>query len=514
MSTISSLPDDPKLLREAALRLEQELRARDEALQAEKARAAFFEREYERLARATFGRRSERLVDEPEGQLSLLDASALPTTDAPERPTSEPRKGRRGGGHGRGGRKKLPAHIKRVEVTSTDPGPTTCACCGGPLHVVGADRSERLEYIPGHYLALVTVRTKRACQACPAEGIATQPAPPFGLQRSKYADGFVSRVLVDKYADNIPLRRQTRRFKRDGLDVPIANLCRIVTASAELLKHVVTVIGDELRAGSFLQGDGTGLPILDGPHNDRISGALWVYTDGEQAVFEATRTHEGRHAARFLDGFEGVFLPDGASTYNAACAPEGIERAGCWAHARRKFFDARNAHPQAFVALQQIKGLFLMEREAWQLDAEGRHRLRQERAVPWLASFRAWVDAELPRAEPRGAWHGALQYVVNQWDRLVVFAADPAVPIHNNTSERALRGPVTGRKNWLFAGSEGGAEAAAVHFTIVHCCMLAGVDPFAYLRDVLHRLPDATPARLKELTPRAWAARAVDEEPT
>lgn len=531
MSPNDCLPDDPDALRALARRLrvqleqretelrrrEAELRRKEEDLQSEQARARFFERELRKLERSMFGRRSERLPDEVPGQLSLLDPQALPALDPEPKPRdgtpAKPAPARKGGGgRGRGGRKCIPPHIERVEVTSTDDGPTTCACCGGDLHVIGEDRSERLEYVPGHFVALVTVRKKRACKACPSEGVVTQPAPPFGLQRSKFADGFVAKVLVDKYADNIPLRRQVKRFEREGLEVAIASLCRIAIGSAELLKHVVAVIADELRQGAFLQGDGTGLPILDGPRNDRIAGALWVYTDGEQAVFEASRTHEGRHAAAFLHGFEGVFLPDGASTYNEACRPETIARAGCWAHARRKFFDARHGHPRAFAALQKIKELFLLEREAWQLDAEGRHRLRRERAKPWLKDFKAWVDAELPAAEPRGAWHGALQYVVNQWDRLIVFVDEPAVPIHNNASERALRGPVTGRKNWLFAGSEGGADAAAVHFTIVHCCMLAGIDPFDYLRDVLHRLPDATPARLKQLTPRAWAARAPADE--
>lgn len=513
MSPITELPDDPKLLRAAALRLEAELGRLRETLTATEERSRFFEREYAKLARSAFGRRSERLDGEVEGQLLLLDPpdfdapAPRPDPASPDKPS--PRSRRRGRS---GGRKRLPPHIKRVEVSSSDPGPTTCVCCGESLTEIGQDRSERLEYVPGHYVALVSVRTKRACQACPGEGVVTQPAPPFGLQRSKYADGLVAKVLVDKYADNIPLRRQVKRFKREGVDVPIASLCRLVTASAELLKHVVTVIADELRDGPFLQGDDTGLPILDGPHNDRINGALWVYTDGDQAVFEASKTHEGRHAAIFLDGFEGVFLPDGASTYNEACRPEGIARAGCWAHARRKFFDARHTHPGAFIALRRIRELFLWERDAWQLDAEGRHRLRQERAGPWLVDFRAWVEEQLRSAEPRGAWHGALQYVINQWDRLVVFVDDANVPIHNNESERALRGPVTGRKNWLFAGSEGGAAAAAVHFTIVHCCMNAGVDPFDYLRDVLHRLPDATPSILLQLTPKAWAARVAAAE--
>jgi transposase len=502
MSMIEKIPDDPVLLREYARRLQAELRSQME-------RAELYKREYEKLAREAFGRRSERVDGQDEGQLVLFDRpdpETAPASANTDKPTRE-RKKRRGGG----GRSKLPPHLARIEVTSSDDGPTTCDCCGGHLVGIGEDRSERLERIPAQHKVLVVIRKKRACPKCPSAGVVTQPAPPFALARSKYADGFVAQVLVDKYADNIPLRRQVTRLKREQIDVPIANLCRVVTGSADLLKHVVGVMADELRRGPFLQGDGTGLPILDGPNNDRVSGALWVYTDGDQAVFEATKTHEGRHAAAFLEGFQGVFLPDGASTYNEATRAESIVRAGCWAHARRKFFEARHHHVHAFTALRKIRDLFLLEREVWQLDAEGRQRMRQERAVPWLRDFRDFIDAHLSDAEPRSAWHGALKYADNQWDRLTAFVDHSDVPIHNNASELALRGPVTGRKNWLFAGSEGGADAAAVHFSIMHSCMLAGVDPYAYLRDVLHRLPDATPTALRQLTPKAWAERARDD---
>ena len=503
MSPINELPDDPELLREAALQLQAQLRQQEAARRSAEERAALYKREYEKLAREVFGRRSERLDGQAAGQLILFGDPERKAVESPEASPRPRRKRTRGGG----GRSKLPSHLKRVEVTSSDDGPSTCTCCGGDLVEIGEDRSERLEKLPAQHQVLVVIRKKRACPKCPSEGVITQPAPPFGLARSKYADGFVAQVLVDKYADNIPLRRQAKRLKREKIDVPIANLCRIVTGSADLLKHVVKWMADDLRSGPFLQGDGTGFPILDGPKNDRIAGALWVYTDGVQAVFEATKTHEGRHAAAFLDGFEGVFLPDGASTYNEATRSDAVVRAGCWAHARRKFFDARDHHVHAFTALRKIRDLFLLEREVWQLDAEARHRMRADRAGPWLRDFRAFVDEHLPNAEPRSPWHAALKYVVNQWTRLTVFIDHPQVPIHNNASELALRGPVTGRKNWLFAGSEGGATAAAVHFSIMHSCMLAGVDPLAYLRDVLHRLPEATPTALRQLTPTAWAAR-------
>lgn len=504
---------DKEVFQIEILREKEALRAEIARLEAEMAaQRAQFLHEMALLARQIFGRRSERLVEENRAQLSLLSieeeqtlAAAQGKPESGPKPEASPVAPVRP--HTGGGRRTFPKHLKRISVQSTEKGPTDCPKCAQPMDIIGAETSERLEYIPGHFQVVVCERAKRACACCPEQGVFLQPAPPFGLDRSQYADGFVARVLVDKFADNLPLRRQERRFEREGIDVPIANLCRIVQASAGLLKHVVDAMADELRAGSFLQGDGTGLRILADAESPQSNGALWVYTDGDQAVFEATRTHEGLHPAGFLDGFQGVFLPDGAANYNAACAPPNIERAGCWAHVRRKFFDARGENPAAFHALRQIRDLFLIEREAWTLDAEGRNRLRQMRAKPWIASFREWLKKELETEAPSGGYFAALRYADNQWPRLLVFLDHPEVPIHNNTSERALRGPVTGRKNWLFAGSEGGAEAAAVHFSIVASCMLAGIDPFAYLRDVLHRLPDAKPSVVKQLTPRAWAQR-------
>jgi transposase len=506
VTSIHDLLDDPAVLKQLVVKARQEY-------DVERKRAAFFEREFQRLAQQIFGRRSERLVGESKAQIQLFDAGDGETTTAgadaseSDAPLRRKRKGG-GGGKGRGGRDELPAHLERIEVTSDDPGPTTCGNCGGALKVIGQDKTERLERIPAQFKVLVCVRNKYVCPCCPSEGVVTQPAPPFALERSKYADGFLAQVLTDKFADNIPLQRQVKRFGREGVDVPVSALSRIVGSTADLLKHVVAVIADELRAGPFLQGDATGMPILVGEGNAAHPGALWVYTDGEQAVFEATLSHERAHPARFLDGFEGVFLPDGASTFNAACEPDAVERAGCWAHARRKFFEARDGNPAAHEALVMIRDLFLVERDAWQVDAEQRQRMRDTRSRLIIGKLRTWVRDHLAEADPSSPFHKALSYTNNQWDRLVVFLNHPEVPIHNNTSERALRGPVTGRKNWLFAGSADGAESAATHFSIVTSCMMVGIDPFDYLRDVLHRLPDATPTVLRQLTPRAWAARA------
>lgn len=341
---MAALSDDPVLLRRIIARQQSELAAlraeraaqvaalEDRLAEVESDKADLLVRLQVALRRA-FGRRTERVsaaqqllfVDPKAAQAAVAEAE-----DGGELPPKPPKTRRKGGG----GRKAPPDHLQRIEITSEDPGPTTCACCGGELHVIGEERSERLEYIPAQMKVLVLVRTKRACRSCPAQGVVTQPAALFALDKSKAADGLLAKIITDKYADHIPLQRQVKRFAREaGVDLPVSTLCGWLKRTAGLLKHVVAVMTDELRAGPFLQSDPTGLPFLEGPKNAPKTGQLWGYTDGTQVVFEATPDGRQVHPAKLLAGFQGTLLTDGASVYNAAAAAEGVVRAGCWSHA-------------------------------------------------------------------------------------------------------------------------------------------------------------------------------------
>ena len=486
----------------------------------------------EGLERQLFGRKTERLCAPNENQMRLFDFGTdelSPEENANDDDESndsgdssnEQKKKRKKRGRKKGapGRQGFPAHFPRIDVTATDSGPTTCPCCDENLTHIGFDVSERLETIPAKFVVLRIKRAKRVCKNCPKQGVITQPAPPFSQERSKYADGLIALVLVDKFADHLPLRRQIKRFKRDGVHIPISNLCRMVQKSADLLKHVVKIMYQELLAGDFIQGDETGIPILHGRKNVPKKGVLWVYTNGDHAVFSVTRDKngvrpetflQGRYYSKPVDRFKGVFLPDGASVFNTACAIEDVIRAGCWFHARRKFFEARNDDPRGMVGLIEIRKLAMKERAAWLVSEAERAHIRNTFGREWTEKFKKWVDTELPKTVPKSRIHKALQYIQNQWEYLTAFLDHPNIPIHNNTSERSLRGPVVGRKNWMFAGSETGAEAAAIHYSIVTSCMMVGVDPREYLRDVLPRLPYATPKVLRMLTPKAWAERHRD----
>jgi transposase len=511
---MADLPDDPVLLRRiieeqkadlAALHAEQEaqIAALEDRLAKAQAEAHDLRFELDVVLRRMFGRRTERVSDAQ--QLLFVDPDAAHAlAEEPESGEAPPRKKRRKGG---GGRKPLPAHLQRIEVTSAATGPTSCTCCGGELHEIGEERSERLEYIPSRMKVLVQVRKKWACRKCPGEGVITQPARLFGLDKAKAADGLLAKIITDKYADHLPLHRQVKRFRREnGVDLAVSTLCGWLKRSAGLLKHVVAVMADELRAGRFLQSDATGMPILHGLKNRPKRGHLWSYTDGVQVVFEATADGKQAHPAELLAGFRGTLLTDGASVYNAAARADGVVRAGCWAHARRKFFEARREDPvRVAVALAVIREIFVVERELVDLSAEARAKARRERLADRLSRFRTVLDQWSQTTRPKSGMGRAITYARRQWDTLVVFLNDGRAPPDNNASERLLRGPVVGRKNWMFAGSEGGAKAAAVFFSIVASCEMAGVDPFEYLRDVLSLLPDAKPADLKQMTPQAWA---------
>ena len=486
------LPDDPAELKRLVLTMAERL----EDLEAELAA----------LKRRKFGRSTERVVDER--QVSLLGEDTDPAAalaKATAEPPPPPKKSRRRSG-GRGSR-SLPDHLPVIDVTCSDPGQKTCPCCDGELVEIGTDISERLEYIPGQFVKFAVHRTKRACPGCPSAGVFTQPAPPFGLDRALPADGLLARIVTDKFADHIPLNRQVRRFQREsGVELSVSTICGWLRSVGGLLRHVVDAMHQELVEGDFLQSDATGLPILEGSHRQPRRGHLWSYTDSTQVVYTATMTGEQAHPAEVLEGFKGVLLTDGAGAYNLVARSDDVVRAGCWAHVRRKFFDARKEAPEsAGIALATIREIFAAERELATLGAEARARARRERLADRLDALKLLLDEWSTRVRPQSALGKAITYARNQWETLLVFLDDGNVPPHNNHSERLLRGPVTGRKNWMFAGSEGGAATAATCFSIVASCMMAGVDPYDYLRDVLSILPDATPARVKTLTPKRWA---------
>lgn len=510
-TTPDDLPSEPSVLRAM---LWEVLQSNDELAQ----QVAF-------LKRALWGKKSEKLVSKE--QLALfeevtkrlgLTKDDTGNSGSPPRMPKTKAKTKRGGkrdkkrGRFVGG--TVPADTP-VQTTHVRLDGATCPECGSLLCVLGTDSRKRVGFQPGRFYIDETVVETGICSAHPHQSLFTPEGPDFIVPGGVLANDLHCQVVSDKYADGLPLNKQSARFRRKGVHLHSSTLSRNVIAFAALAEHIVDAMRDELLESEWLQGDATGLPILIGDLGQAHAGHLWVYSNGETAVFQASMTKHAAIPRTFLDGFQGVWVCDGATDYNAVASLPGVDRGGCWAHARRYIFEARNDNVEAFHALQMIKELFMGERVAVLLDLEQRRAHRKKHAAPLVERIHTWVEEQRNSdhviKRHKSAFAKAVNYLHNQWARLKLFIDHPEIPIHNNRSELLLRGPVTGRKIWLFAGSPTGADANATLFSLTATCMLQGIDPMVYLEDVMPGLAGKTKKQIAELTPARWAARRERE---
>lgn len=396
-----------------------------------------------------------------------------------------------------------------------------CPCgCGAPAVTVGYDESWRLERIPARLVRHKTVQEK---VAFPGHGkqvgltapIVTAAAPvPYALPKAMCGNELLAEIAIDKYADHLPTYRQSERFARMGIDLSRSTLVGWLMEFADLLRPIQKWLLDQVRGGGWVRADATGMPVLDSARTKGKAhhGHIWAWGNYDTVVFQYTDNKRAETVAALFEGFKGVILIDGATDFNLLEKADGVVRAGCWAHARRKFYEALPYDTKrALRALGAIRQLFLAERVVLAAPVDRRIALRNELCRPILDGLRAWVDEELPRTIPKQPIHAALQYLRNQWPRLLVFLTHAEVAAHNNATERDLRRPVKGRDNYLFAGSPRGAEAAAVYYTLVGTCLLQGIDPKRYIVDIAGRLDEPVRRLTPQAVREAWeAARSPD----
>lgn len=495
--------------REAALAESQQ---RVEALTASNEQLA---RALEQIRLKRAGPRSERYTDdrqvglgfgghppEPPPRLPTPEAPAAAESSAPAEPPEPAARKQKPRRRDLSEREDLPRRTLRCRVVREG----GCAACGGDLRLIGEDRAWRLDWVPGRFERVEVLRERCVCPACPSQGVLTAPEPAFALPRALCGNGLLASVLVDKFADHVPLHRQGKRMSRVGVELTTSTLCGWVAAGAALLKRVADAVHERLMGSVWLQADDTGLPVQDGDDGKLRSGRLWAFTDQAEVRYVFTATKHGEHPAAVLKGFKGrLLLCDGGSEFNQVVREQGLVRAGCWAHLRRAFHEARHDHPdEAHLALGTIRDLFELEAAAWGADPATRAEVRARDARPLVEGLFRWVDALSLTTRPKSALGEAVRYARNGRDTFTAFLEHPELPMHNNLSELQLRQGVVGRKNWLFAGSAGGAEAAATVYTLVGSCVLQGIDPWEYLVDVLDRLPDCSQRRVAELTPLQW----------
>lgn len=449
-----------------------------------------------------------------DGEVTLPPRDPEVAAEDAKRPT-ERTDGRKTASHQRKGRRK-PEDLKFPKKKVTAPvALSDCKSCGTPHQPAPAKVTHRVEWEPGRFVLLEVHQEQVTCD-CPKHNVWTAPAP-FLLPLSMCGDGLLARVVVDKFGDHLPLHRQARRMKREGFQVGSNVLCGWVRQGAREIRPLVLALQAQVASGSLLQSDDSGFPVQDGSDGRLANGRLWVFTDQKQAFYGFSRTKEGEHPAELLAslGVSGKLVADGGSEYNLTENTLDLERGGCWSHLRRYFFDASVQHDEAKPALTAIHDLFLIERDLVDLSLTERLAARTARSKPVVDGFFEWVKGMSPKERPKSKLGRALGYAINQEQRMRLFLTHGDVPIHNNLSELLLRQPIVGRKNWLFAGSEGGAEAAAGWFSLIASCLLQGIDPQTYLYDVFRRLPDHPSKWVHELTPLNWrlAVEAGDITP-
>jgi transposase len=532
-SASESLPSDlaaahAMILAERAARLEAEAKLAN--ARAEAALITYYKLEIEKLRRQLYGTRSERkarLLEQMELELEELEATATEDELAAEKAAARTQTVK-SFQRKRPSRKPFPAHLPRERVVI--PAPESCPCCGSTkLAKLGEDITETLEVVPRQWKVIQTVREKFSCRQC--ERITQPPAPFHVIPRGFAGPNLLAMILYEKFGQHQPLNRQSERYRREGIDLSLSTLADLVGACTTALQPLYALIERHVLAAARLHGDDTTVPIL--AKGKTVKGHIWTYVRDDRpfggrappaALYYASRDRRHEHPARHLHGFTGILQADAYSGYNELydpSRPQGpITAALCWAHARRQFFEladiAANARrgknaaaisPIALEAVKRIDALFDIERGINGQNAEERLRVRREQSAPLLAALEAWLRDQRSRLSRSSSVAAPIDYMLRRWDRFTRFIEDGRVCLTNNAAERALRGFALGRKSWLFAGSERGADRAAVMVTLITTAKMNDVDPQAWLADVLARIAEHPAHRLDDLLPWNWCPR-------
>jgi transposase len=471
--------------------------------------------------RAQFGRHSERLDPDQlalaleEREIASAQEQAAAEKQAlPPRPRSEP-----------GKRKSLPAHLPRIEVV-IEPETTSCPCCGEAMHVIGEEKSERLDVIPAQHRILVTRRPKYGCRAC-AGAVVQVPAPERLIRSGLPTEAMVAHVLVSKYAWHLPLYRQAQILLAQGIEIERSVLAFWVGYAGAELMPLWRRLREILLGSPRLFVDETRAPVLDPGRGRTKSGYFWSIARDDSAwrgntgppavAYTYAPGRGAAHAATLLAGYCGIVQCDGYAAYKQVArrgrAGNAVTLAFCWAHWRRRFYEVAKAGsaPIAEEALRRIAELYKIEAQIRGRSAEERRALRQAESKPRAAALKAWLQAQLARASAKSAIAIAIRYGLNHWEGLERFLEDGRIEIDTNVVERSMRPIALNRKNALFAGHDAGAENWACLASLIETCKLNGVDPQVYLTDVLTKLVNLWPAaQIDELMPWAWTANSSD----
>jgi transposase len=406
-------------------------------------------------------------------------------------------------------RRPLPAELPR-ETETLEPKENACPDCGSVLDRLGADVSETLEYVPGRFKVIRTVRPKLSCTRC--DRIVQQPAPHRPIARGLAGPGLLAHVLVSKYADHLPLYRQSEIYEREGVELDRSTLADWVGGVSRTLEPLVDSLRRYVLDAKKLHGDDIPVPVLAPGNGKTKTGRLWTYvrddrpaasTEAPAVWFAYSPDRKSEHPANHLANFHGTLQADAFAGFNRLYETGSVVEAACWAHVRRKFHDLYEAHasPIAKEALERIAALYGIEKEIRGRPPDERQQIRNARARPLLDSMHAWMKVSLSKLSKKSDVTLAIHYALGRWTQLLRYCTDGLLEIDNNAAERALRAVALGRKNYLFIGSNAGGERAAAMYSLIGSAKLNALDPEAYLSHVLARIADYPINRIEELLP-------------
>lgn len=514
--TLPALPDDVMQLKQ--LVLDNFQRANDEHQRAE-----MLQFKLDTLIRQRYGVSSEKRSDPPEQQLLFeLPARPAPTESEPAietpAPEAEPKK------HG-GGRKPLPKDLprERIEYTLSE-SERACSCCGETMQPFGEETSEQLEFIPASFKVIEHARVKYACKACQEKPVIAPP-PDKVIDKGLAGPGLMAWIAVSKFGDHQPLYRQENIFERLGIDIPRSTQCGWLGQAAELLEPLYKRMARQIILSSKVHTDDTPIDLLDPGRGKALTARFWVYVGDDSypfTIFDFTPSRSRDGPEKFLKGFKGYLQADAFAGYDRMCAGKDVIEIACWAHTRRKFFEAKDTDARAAEMLALIGEMYAVEAQArpaieaaralpggersaaLNVAFAARKQLRESTSKAALEKINAWMKARVPDTLPKSPLGLALGYARNQWRALNRFVENGELEIDNNAAENAVRPIALGRKNYLFVGSEHGGRRAAILYSLIRTCERHQINAWEYLRDVLIRISTHPASQIEALLPNRW----------
>ena len=499
--TTEQLPDDIEALKEIIFSQrnviqshQSEIETQRSEIQLKNQKIQYLLEQFNLLRHKQFAASSEvspdqiSLFDEAEEEQIIADAQTQTITEHPrKKPVRKPLP------------KDLPRETVVVDLKEEE---KVCDCCGGALHEMGKETREQLEFIPAQIKVVETVRLKYSCRRCEQEGTEGQikiaPAPVSPIPKGIATASLLAYILISKYQYALPLYRLEQMFANYGIEISRKTMADWVIRCAELLKPLFDYLKNTQLKQPILHADETPVQVI---HNDKQKSYMWVYCTGTDSPHPANPIHNivlydfqpsrsAQCVQNYLGDYAGYLQVDGYAAYEHTAAT----LVGCMAHVRRKFIEAQKAQSngktgKADWAVNRIQKLYAIESQCKELTPEVRHQQRQEKALPLLMEFKAWVDKSLVTVPPKTALGTALAYTVNQWHKVIRYTEDGRLNIDNNRAERAIKPFVIGRKNWLFSNTERGAGASAVIYSIIETAKANGVNTDAYLKMLLEELP-------------------------